>query len=132
MNRALGRLALTTLGASVPVVSVVLFNPNVPGHYPTCPVRALLGIDCPGCGSLRALYDLAHGNVVGALDRNALLLLVLPLVVVEAVRWVLNRPPSPLLGRRYTPLAVLVLVTAWMLVRNIPISPFDVLASTAA
>lgn len=132
MNRALGRLGLVTLGVSVPLTVVALRDPNVPGHFPTCPIRAVFGIDCPGCGSLRALHDLAHGNVTGALDHNALLFVVLPLVLVEALRWVVGRPSMPWLMKRHTPMLVLAVVVAWTVVRNIPVFPFDVLASGVA
>lgn len=36
-----------------------------------CPVRATLGIDCPGCGGTRALTALLRGDVPGALRSNA-------------------------------------------------------------
>jgi hypothetical protein len=123
---------LVTLGASVPLTVVALRDPNVPGHFPSCPFRALLGIDCPGCGSLRALHDLTHGNVLGALDHNALLFLVLPLLLVEAFRWVAGLPSLPWLARRHTPLLVLAVVVAWTVVRNLPVFPFDVLGSGVA
>lgn len=132
MSRALGRLSVVALGVSAPLTILGLRDPNVPGHYPSCPVRTLFGVDCPGCGSLRALHDLVHGNVLGALDHNALLLIFLPLFLVEAMRWALGRPPTPLLGKRYTPLAVLALVAVWTVTRNLPLAPFDVLASTTA
>ena len=37
-----------------------------PGHYPTCPFLAITGWYCPGCGSLRAVHDLLHGDLAGA------------------------------------------------------------------
>ena len=47
-----------------------------------CPWRTLTGLDCPFCGATRAAASLAHGDVVGALDHNALFVLViLPLAV---------------------------------------------------
>ncbi|MCL2582424.1 MAG: DUF2752 domain-containing protein [Streptosporangiales bacterium] len=36
-----------------------------------CPVRAVFGIDCPGCGGTRAFAALAHGDLPGALRSNA-------------------------------------------------------------
>ncbi len=63
-------------------------DPNSPGHYPVCPLKLLTGLDCPGCGMLRATHDLTHGNIVGALDHNVLMVLLVPLVAVLWVRWV--------------------------------------------
>jgi hypothetical protein len=63
-------------------------DPNEPGHYPLCPTQALLGVDCPGCGGLRCVHALTRGDVVGALDHNALAVLVLlPLAVITWALW---------------------------------------------
>ncbi len=53
-----------------------------------CPWRTLTGLDCPFCGATRAAASLAHGDVIGALDHNALFVLViLPLAVVAWGVW---------------------------------------------
>lgn len=83
-----------TLGAAV---YVALVDPNEPGHYPLCPTKALTGLDCPACGGLRATHALLRGDVVGALDHNAFVVLVLlPAAVVAWVAWVVRawREPS--------------------------------------
>jgi hypothetical protein len=49
---------------------------------PVCPTNALLGIDCPGCGSLRMIHSLRHGDPVSALRFNALALVALAFLVV--------------------------------------------------
>lgn len=36
-----------------------------------CPVRAVVGIDCPGCGGTRALMALARGDIRQAARENA-------------------------------------------------------------
>jgi hypothetical protein len=56
-------------------------NPNM-GGYPPCPLKAVTGIDCPGCGGLRCVHALANGDLLGALDQNLLAVLLLPLVVI--------------------------------------------------
>ncbi len=69
------------VGAGVLVASayVGLVDPGEPGHYPLCPIKWLTGLDCPGCGGLRALHALLNGDAVAALDRNAfVVLLALP------------------------------------------------------
>lgn len=65
-------------------------DPNVPGHYPLCPTRALFGIDCPGCGILRGTHDLLHGDFSGALDNNFLLLVLVPAAIVLWALWVIR------------------------------------------
>jgi hypothetical protein len=70
---------------------VGLVDPNEPGHYPLCPTKALTGLDCPGCGGLRATHALVTGDLVGALDHNAFVVLVLiPLAVVAWIAWLVR------------------------------------------
>jgi len=67
---------------------VALVDPNEPGHYPLCPTQYLTGLDCPGCGGLRAVHALAHGDVAAALDHNVFIVLVLlPACVVLWLAW---------------------------------------------
>lgn len=47
--------------------------------YPQCVFHRVTGLDCPGCGSLRALHALLHGDFAAALHFNAFLVLSLPL-----------------------------------------------------
>ncbi|WP_026248538.1 DUF2752 domain-containing protein [Streptomyces sp. LaPpAH-108] len=46
-------------------------DPNQPGHYPVCPLFALTGLYCPGCGGLRSAHAFVHGDLFGALRDNA-------------------------------------------------------------
>ncbi|MFI0911164.1 DUF2752 domain-containing protein [Streptomyces abikoensis] len=58
------------LGAAVTWVGVV--DPNRPGSYPACPLLRWTGLYCPGCGGLRGLHALAHGDLGTALGANVL------------------------------------------------------------
>ena len=40
----------------------------------------MFGVRCPGCGSLRALHALAHGDLKAALAFNAPLVIALPVI----------------------------------------------------
>ena len=88
--RSLGRRLVAPVGVAIAAIAgcAVLFaiDPNEPGHYPLCPTRALLGIDCPGCGLMRGTYDLLHGDMTGAIDHNLLLTGLAIMVVVGVVR----------------------------------------------
>ena len=120
--------AATTLVCAATWVS----DPTTPGGpVPVCPTKALLGIDCPGCGSARMLYSLMHGNVMAAARFNALALVALVLLVWAYAAWTYGR----LTGRRvrgwqhhrWSAMVALVLVGAWFVVRNIPFAPFNAL-----
>jgi len=43
-----------------------------------CPTKALLDIDCPGCGGMRMVYSLLHGDIGAALRYNALSVIAWP------------------------------------------------------
>jgi hypothetical protein len=92
--RPLGRRLLAPLaslcGAGLALGYLAAVDPNQPGHYPGCPTKLLFGVDCPGCGMMRATHDLVTGNIAGALDHNVLIVLFAPLVVVLWLRWFLR------------------------------------------
>jgi len=90
-------LAFGCLAAAV----LFFFNPGQHGFYPFCLFHRMTGLQCPGCGSLRALHQLLHGNVLEALRLNALLVLSFPLV-----SWLLARSAAPLFGLRVRPLCI--------------------------
>ena len=120
---ALSFAAVTALGAAA-AATIALVSPEEPGHYPTCPFLAATGAYCPGCGSLRAVHALTHGDLATAWDRNPLAVLLLPLVLVAWVAWALRlggrgawhptRIPAPWI---WTLLAV---VLAYWVARNVP------------
>ena len=88
LARRLSKPALVG-AAIVGVVGVVAaIDPNQPGHYPMCPFLAITGLYCPGCGSLRALHDLAHGDPLGALSRNPFALVLFAGLAWGYLRWV--------------------------------------------
>jgi len=87
------RLAAPVGVAALAVASctyLAFVDPNEPGHYPVCPSRAIFGVDCPGCGGMRGMNCLLHGDVAGALNHNVLLLIVVPLALVFWVRWLIR------------------------------------------
>lgn len=89
---------------------------------PKCPVKVLTGLDCPGCGSQRALHALLTGDVAAAFRFNALLLLLLPYVAVIAVLEFTGRRHLRLYRVLGSPAAiaiVLALVVVWTVVRNL-------------
>lgn len=63
---------------------VYFFPPAEHTFYPRCPFYACTHLLCPGCGGTRALYELLHMNLRGALHYNALLTALAPLVLVWA------------------------------------------------
>ncbi|MBC9224794.1 DUF2752 domain-containing protein [Aeromicrobium sp. 636] len=126
ISRRRGAFAFSavTLAGLAAIAVVAARSPEESGHYPTCPFLAVTGLFCPGCGSLRALHALAHGDLATAWDRNPLAVLLLPAVLVAWAAWGLR-----LLGRRaWHPSripagwiwALLVVVLTYWVARNVP------------
>jgi hypothetical protein len=75
--RSLGLVA-GLLAAVGGLVSLYLFNPATSGTYPVCELHQLTGLQCPGCGGLRAMHQLMHGHFGEAWDLNPLIFFLLP------------------------------------------------------
>jgi Protein of unknown function (DUF2752) len=116
-------------GAGLVCAAVWIGDPTTPGGpLPVCPTKALLGIDCPGCGTLRMLYSVLHGDLMAAVKFNALALIALVLLIFAFGAWTYGR----VVGRRiwswqhyrWSAAVTLVLVSVWFVLRNLPFAPF--------
>ena len=107
-------------------------NPQTGLSFLQCPCHQLSGIHCPGCGTLRAVHSLLHGNIGDALGFNALTVLSLPLLFAMFVErasrsgWGGALPKWQVTGR-VAPFVPWVVGTFWFL-RNLPFYPFSILA----
>lgn len=127
-----GNLLLAGIAlAAVATGGMFLFlnDPARCAWYPPCLWHRLTGLYCPGCGSTRALYCLAHGDLAGACQKNLLLVLALPVVglwLAAAWRW---RPSWRSAQVPAWLLAVLAAaVVLFGILRNLPLAPFCFLA----
>jgi hypothetical protein len=67
------------LAALVFAFALIFFvDPSSSPLVPPCLFRTIFGVSCPGCGSLRALHALAHGELGRAITLNAPFVFVLP------------------------------------------------------
>lgn len=62
-------------------------DPHQPGSYGFCPFLLLTGHPCPGCGGLRAMNNLTHGDLAGALSSNAMAVVLLAVMGVAWIVW---------------------------------------------
>jgi hypothetical protein len=85
-ERMLGPV-LTIGGLAAASLALHLRDPHVTHSWGLCPLYALTGIYCPGCGGLRGVNDLTDGHVGAAASSNLLLVLAIPVVVLLLARW---------------------------------------------
>lgn len=109
-----------------------LVNPAASNLLPPCPFRVVTGCYCPGCGSLRALHQLARGHPATALGLNPLMVMSLPFIgyhgASQARLVVKGRPLRRIfVGSRWI-WGLLCLVLAYGVLRNVPFYPFTLLA----
>ncbi|MEO6656055.1 MAG: DUF2752 domain-containing protein [Pyrinomonadaceae bacterium] len=107
------------------------FDPSTAHFFPVCPLFALTGFACPGCGLTRGFHALFYGDVVTAIDFNALIPVwavifgwVFVSIVLLAVRG-RGLPMWPTWPRFLWTFMIVLLVFG--VVRNIPIHPFTIL-----
>ncbi|HEY1995447.1 MAG TPA: DUF2752 domain-containing protein [Edaphobacter sp.] len=131
-----GRSIADILRAAVPPVILALaailllrFPPEQYSFYPGCPIHELLHLQCPGCGSTRALAALLHGHFAEAMNLNALVTLLLPFAaaygtvcycrLLQCKAFRRPQPPRAMLYAAFT------LAAVFTLIRNLPLHPFQ-------
>ncbi len=117
--------------SSLACMVLYLFDPSE-GGYPLCPFRAVTGLYCPGCGTLRAGNRLVHGRIGDAFGFNALAVLMLPVLIYAFTSSLLVAAGRPALPRPRIPAAWIwvfgFVALAFGVLRNIPIEPLTALA----
>ena len=123
-----GTLAIVAAGT----IALDVFDPATSGLFPPCPLRYLTGWYCPGCGSLRALHQLLHGNLSAAWALNPLTVILLPFLAYGIASYALFEIHGKHLPRLFLPAvwirALCAVIILFGVARNIPFHPFDLLA----
>jgi Protein of unknown function (DUF2752) len=128
MNAPIKRIAWTSclIGSATAALVLYFFDPARVAIYPVCIFHRLTGLDCPGCGSLRALHQLLHGNLGEAVRFNAFLIASLPIFAWFGYRlvWseITHQRPAAI-----RPIWLWLFLAAWLafgVLRNVPVSLF--------
>lgn len=116
---------LVVAAAALGVCALVnVVDPNEPGSLGLCPFKWVTGgLDCPGCGTLRATRALTRGNLGVAADHNLLFVALVPLLLWGLVGWWRHeRGTRP--HRARIPPRLAIGITAglpvWWVLRNLP------------
>jgi len=111
-RRILWIVALSGLGVACLVV--FFFNPEQYHFYPRCLFHQVTGWECPGCGGLRATYQLLHGHLAAAWGFNPLVVLAAPVAAWIVARELIRETTGKVLpGKLTQPVFV------WMLVPTV-------------
>lgn len=94
------------------------FPPATSTFYPQCVFRQATGFDCPGCGTTRALHELAHFRIKEAFVLNPMLFAIGALGVVAIPDVARRRRPS-FLTRPWFAWGSLAAIVAWWIGRNV-------------
>ena len=116
------RWIVVCIGAGLAVAILWLTNPAALIYFPRCPLHEFTGLYCPGCGSTRALYQLAHGHLLAAFRFNPLAVVALPVLAI----WLTRGERS--LVKPVWIWSLLIVIVAFGVLRNLPVYPFTLLA----
>ena len=99
------------------------FNPAENPFFPSCPFKSATGLDCPGCGSQRAIHELLHLNFKSAFIHNPLIVVAIPvsfLYLIFSIDAVKNKFPKRyrLLFNRISFYIFAVIVLLFFIFRN--------------
>lgn len=99
----------------VHVAAAVFFASNDPYSteiFAPCPILAVTGWQCPGCGGTRAAYSLLHGDVTESLAMNPLLLALYAAAALVLASFAVTAKARPRLGNGLAFTALWVVVAA--------------------
>ncbi len=123
--------AAAVAGMTAASAAVAYWDPSKENFFPVCPLYQMTGLACPGCGLTRGFHALFHGDILTALDFNALVpvwvvilgyvwiaLLLLAITGRGLPMWATN--PKFLWG-------FMIVLVAFGVLRNIPAYPLTIL-----
>jgi hypothetical protein len=119
-------LASCLAGGFAAALVLYLLDPTRVPIYPVCTFHRLTGLECPGCGSLRALHQLLHGHLIAALRLNAFFVLSLPVFAWAGFRWVrrqMKNEPAVAIRPAWLWLYLAALI-AFGIIRDLPVPLF--------
>jgi hypothetical protein len=105
-----------------------IFDPAVCKLFPPCPFYAITGFYCPGCGSQRALHDILHLNLAGAIANNLLVIPAIIIIIYHLLYLTIKPKHQNILYYNSTPWIILGIIIVFWILRNIPAYPLNLLA----
>lgn len=132
MNKRTVAIILLVLGLAG-LFFIYMVQPGGDNIYPKCPTRYFSGLNCPGCGTLRAAHSLLHLRFKEALKFNFLLVVLSPLliygIVVYLVDAFFSKKLPDIFGNKVFLWILAGLLVAFTILRNISVYPFSIFKS---
>ena len=110
------KIVWSAVGVAIAMVMVYIYRTYDPASgesvipFPKCPFKVLTGLDCPGCGSQRAIHSLLHWDIVSI---PYMLLLLISKMTAKRSPKIYN-----MLRNKYLINTYLVFTIAWWIGRN--------------
>lgn len=116
------------LAGSAGAFVVGYFNPSTSNFFPVCPLFAVTGFSCPGCGLTRGFHALFQGDVLSALQFNLFLpLYLLVFIYIGFSLLLIASRGRGLSNKIFTPVSIYGFFIASLIfgvLRNLPFYPF--------
>lgn len=112
------RISSAAVVAAVGAWILFTFPPTTSGFYPQCAFRHFTGLDCPGCGSTRALHALLHGRFGEAFAFNPFLFFIIA-TALFALPSVLRGERPAFLSKPWFGWGCVIVTTGWWIGRNL-------------
>lgn len=119
-------MALYKYAVIVVVVLAILvylfFDPERSAYFPKCYFSALIGWECPSCGTQRALHAALNGEFKKAFNYNPFLFVAIPyaigLVYGRFFKTRLAKVVWKLFSHKYSVHLYIIAYFAWWIIRN--------------
>ena len=119
------KIALAIVGIIAAATLLFFFNPEKAVWMPKCPFYLLTGLQCPSCGSTRAVHNLLHFNWLNALRYNPFIIISIPYAIALLYLVIFDRESKALRLRKicFSKITVgtyIILFVLWWVLRNCP------------
>ncbi|MFT3993445.1 MAG: DUF2752 domain-containing protein [Dysgonomonas sp.] len=124
MTKRTTKLTASIIILLIGIAIYFIFSPEDSKYFPQCPFHYFTGLDCPGCGSQRAIHSLLHLEIKKAFLYNPLLVVAIPYIIMGIyMEYFGGKEKYPtirkrLMGRNAIFIIFFIIVIFWI-VRNI-------------
>ena len=111
--------------AFVAIAAVIyfVFNPTEVAWFPKCVFYQMTGLECPACGSQRAVHAILHGNILEGLKTNPFIIISIPYAIGLIIILIFKTPFTGRLRAKflhpYVVYAYCFIFIAWWIIRNL-------------